>query len=213
MEQGSSGAGMRSRCSLVARALSGAAALGVLVGALGGCRILAPTEADATRQENAALKERVALLEARTSELEAKLSAKAPSADAAEIAKATPVIAGIEIDRFTGLGMADPEGKSRRVTVYVKPFDGRRRFVQAVGTLLIEARAKDGSAIATRSLSIAELREAYRSQISGTYYDAEIEVPDGRAGEVASVRAVLHDLLTGARHEATRELPTPDGRR
>ncbi|HEX8877461.1 MAG TPA: hypothetical protein VF777_11990 [Phycisphaerales bacterium] len=177
------------------------------MGTLGGCRIAAPSQADTTRQENAALKERVALLEARTSELEAKLAARAPSAEAAEIAKATPAIAGIEIDRFTGLGLADPAGKSRRVAVYVKPFDGRRRFVQAVGTLLVEARAKDGTVLASRSLSITDLREAYRSQISGTYYDAEIEVPDGRDAEVASVRAVLHDLLTGARHEATRSLP------
>lgn len=201
---------MRSRCSDALRARATAGSLAMLVaaltGTLGGCRIAAPSEADTTRAENAALKERVALLEARTSELEAKLSAKAANAEAAEVAKATPVIAGIEIDRFTGLGLADPAGKSRRVTVYVKPFDGRRRFIQAVGTLLVEARATDGTVLASRSLSIAELREAYRSQISGTYYDAEIEVPDDRAGEVASVRAVLHDLLTGARHEASRSL-------
>jgi hypothetical protein len=173
---------------------------------LSGCRIAAPTEADKTRQENAELKQRVALLEARTSELEAKLSAKAATAEAAEVAKATPVVAGIEIDRFTGFALAEPADKPRRITVYVKPFDGRRRFVQAVGTLLVEARTKGGSVIARRSLSIAELREAYRSQISGTYYAAEIEVAEGRAGEVESVRAVLHDVLTGSRHEATREL-------
>lgn len=207
MKKWSSGAGIRSRCSAVLCAPFGVAALSLVVGTLGGCRIAAPSQADTTRQENAALKERVALLEARTSELEAKLAARAPSAEAAEIAKATPAIAGIEIDRFTGLGLADPAGKSRRVAVYVKPFDGRRRFVQAVGTLLVEARAKDGTVLASRSLSITDLREAYRSQISGTYYDAEIEVPDGRDAEVASVRAVLHDLLTGARHEATRSLP------
>lgn len=174
--------------------------------ALGGCRIAAPTAADDVRRENAALKERVSQLEARTSELEAKLAAKAANAEAAEIAKATPAIAGIEIDRFTGFGLTDPAGKPRRVTVYVKPYDGRRRFVQAVGTLLVEARAKDGTAIASRSLSIADVREAYRSQVTGTYYAIEIDVPEYRVGEVASVRAVLHDLLTGARHEATREI-------
>lgn len=174
--------------------------------ALGGCRIAAPTAADDVRRENAALKERVSQLEARTSELEAKLAAKAANAEAAEIAKATPAIAGIEIDRFTGFGLTDPAGKPRRVTAYVKPYDGRRRFVQAVGTLLVEARAKDGIAIASRSLSIADVREAYRSQVTGTYYAIEIDVPENRVGEVASVRAVLHDLLTGARHKATREI-------
>lgn len=207
MEQGSSGAGIRSRCSGVLRAPLYVAALSLVVGTLGGCRIAAPSQADTTRQENAALKERVALLEARTSELEAKLAARAPSADAAEIAKATPVIAGIEIDRFTGFGGADPAGKPRRFSVYVKPFDGRRRFVQAVGTLLVEVRATDGTVIASRSLSVAEVREAYQSQVTGTYYAIEAEVPENRVGEVASVRAVLQDLLTGARHEATRELP------
>lgn len=207
MEKRSSGAGIRSRCSGALCAPLYVAALSLAVGTLGGCRIAAPSQADTTRQENAALKERVALLEARTSELEAKLAARAPSADAAEIAKATPVIAGIEIDRFTGFGAADPSGKPRRFTVYIKPYDGRRRFMQAVGTLLVEARAADGSVIASRSLSVAEVREAYRSQVTGTYYAIETEVPESRVGDVASVRAVLQDLLTGARHEATRELP------
>ncbi|MBY0112464.1 MAG: hypothetical protein K2Y21_06555 [Phycisphaerales bacterium] len=187
--------------------------MSVVLCTLGGCRIAAPSQADNTRQENAALKERVALLEARTSELEAKLAARAPSTDAAEIAKATPVIAGIEIDGFTGFGAVDPAGKPRRFTVYVKPYDGRRRFVQAVGTLLVEARAADGTVIASRSLSVAEVREAYRSQVTGTYYAIEAEVPENRVGEVANVRAVLQDLLTGARHEATRELRTDRMRR
>lgn len=197
---------MRSRCSGVFRAPIGVATLCVMLGTLGGCRIAAPSQADNTRQENAALKERVAQLEARTSELEAKLAARAPSADAAEIAKATPVIAGIEIDLFSGFGAADPAGKPRRFSVYVKPFDGRRRFVQAVGTLLIEIRAADGTVIASRSLSVAEVREAYRSQVTGTYYTIEAEVPENRVGDVVSVRAVLQDLLTGVRHEATRDL-------
>lgn len=197
---------MRSRCSAVTRALSGAAALGVLTGSLAGCRILAPTEADATRQENAALKERVAVLEAKTSELEAKLSARAANADDAEIAKATPVVAGVELDRLTGFGPADPAGKAGRLAVYVKPFDGRRRFVQAVGTLLVECRAADGSVVASRTLSVAEVREAYRSQVTGTHYEAAIEVPPERVRDVASLHVVLHDLLTGARHEATREM-------
>lgn len=173
---------------------------------LGGCRIAAPTAADDIRRENATLKERVSQLEARTSELEAKLSMKAANAEAAEIAKATPVVAGIDVDRFSGFSPANLAGGPRRLTVYVKPFDGRRRFVQAVGTLLVEARAKEGSVVATRSLSIAEVREAYRSQVTGTYYAVEAEVPENRVGDVASVRAVLQDLLTGARHEASCEI-------
>lgn len=197
---------MRSRCSGVLRAPICVAALCVVLGTLAGCRIAAPTAADDVRRENAALKERVSLLEARTSELEAKLAAKAANADAAEIAKATPAVAGIEIDWYSGFSQPDPAGKPRRFIVYVKPFDGRKRFVQAVGTLLIEARAKDGTVIASRSLSVAELREAYQSQVTGTYYAVEAEVPENRVGDVVSVRAVLHDLLTGARHEATREL-------
>ena len=223
MEKRSSRAGIRSRCSATLPALVVAAGLGgvtfALGGSLGGCRIAAPTAADDVRRENAALKDRVAQLEARTSELEAKLAANASTSDAAEIAAATPAVAGIEIDKLSGLVRFDAiEPKpseprqiepKQRVAVYVRPFDGRRRFTQAVGTLMAEVRSVNGAVIASRSLSVTELREAYRSQFSGTYYLAEIDVLPEQAAAIDSVRVVLVDMLTGARHESTKQLARP----
>lgn len=173
---------------------------------LGGCRLAAPTEADNTRRENAELRARVAALEARSAELESKLAATAADRDAADVLAATPVVAGIEIDRLSGMEPGVGGEGNRRCTVYVRPFDGRRRFTQAVGTLLIEARAADGSVIAAGSLSVPELREAYRSSLTGVYYEGTVAVPSGRAGDVVGVRAVLVDRTTGVRHEATREI-------
>ncbi|MFN9974538.1 MAG: hypothetical protein ACK58T_32070, partial [Phycisphaerae bacterium] len=56
---------------------------------------------------------------------------------------------------------------------------------------------------------VTELREAYRSQFSGTYYLAEIDVLPEQAAAIESVRVVLIDMLTGARHESTKQLIRP----
>ncbi len=176
--------------------------------ALGGCRAGRPTPADSLRQENAALRERVALLEAEGSELRSKLLQQAQAQGLSpEVTEATPTVAGIEIDSLSGVLALEPASVVRKIAVYIKPFDGRRRFTQAVGDLTVEVRdAGSGRLIATRSLSPREVREAYRSQFSGTYYVVEFSVGANEVGppRTLEMKIAFVDRTTGRTHEAIR---------
>ena len=143
-----------------------------------------------------------------------------------------PRIASIEIDMLSG-PVADsqtPAGSDgrRTVAIYVRPLDGRGRFLQATGTLNVEiARleslggAAGGTPAAGDSASSADaparvltratlqplaLREAYRSGFTGTYYVVELSVP---AADLAPpgqllLRATLEDAVGLSRHDASR---------
>lgn len=155
--------------------------------------------ADDLRAQNHSLRDELAAAEAERDELRAKLAAL--SRDTAEVAEATPRIAGIELDSLSGLS---PDGKS--FLFYVRPYDGRRRFLQAVGELTLTVE-REGSPIAgPLVLSPAQLRDAYRSGFTGTHYSAELPAPaHGLAGEL-TLRAALNDAATGLTHSATRPI-------
>lgn len=126
----------------------------------------------------------------------------------AEVAAALPRCAGVEIDRLSG-----PTPAFDAVEVYVRPFDGRRRFVQVVGRLRVRADAVPSawseSAMPPRMLGQAELgpgelREAYRSSVMGTHYAVRVPVEAGAwptEGSVA-VSVELLDALSGRVHRA-----------
>lgn len=136
---------------------------------------------------------------------------------AADAAAALPRCIEIEIGALSG--PVRPRGSTLydAVDVYVRPLDGRQRFVQAVGRLIVRAdllpAPGDSAApteLARADLGPSELREAYRSGITGTHYSIRMPISPPRElarGSVA-LSVEFHDALTGAVHSATttREL-------
>lgn len=96
---------------------------------------------DALRRRVAELERERDLLQARAAEAEGKLAETARAMGATpegQVLEALPRTAGIEIDRFTGFTDADGDGLLDSADVYIRPFDGRRRFVQVAGTVTVE---------------------------------------------------------------------------
>lgn len=189
--------------------------------------------------DNDALRRRVAELEgerdaalARATEAESKLTEAVRSADTlleGQALEALPRCAGVAIDRFSGLADADGDGRLDSVDIYVKPFDGRQRFVQVPGRLTVEATAlppspptetpKKGKpapapvaapapvVVGPKTLTPVELREAYRSSLLGTHYLVTMALPDGATlaeGSSVVIRVELLDPITGIVHKAER---------
>ncbi len=180
------------------------------------------------RDENANLRERVAGLEREREELVVRASAviqassgaanvtSASSADlASQIAQALPAVVSIEIDSLSGPSVRDPQRPT--VNVYIIPKDGRNRFTQVVGSLVVEAlwQASDPkqtpdmlntTSLGSVELSPLQVREAYRSGFGGTNYMVELPVQAADRAMLNSGRLVLRarltDLLTGKTHEA-----------
>lgn len=194
----------------------------VAMSATGGCRTRL---GGGKASEAAALSRRVDELERelreaklRGEEAEAKLTSAAKGDD--EVVRATPMLAGIEIDRLSGPTPGDRDG----FPVYVRTLDGRGRFIQAVGRLEIEvfvADASDGPAVAPvrvggASLGPLELREAYRASVMGIHYRADVVADAAFVRGTSGAELAVHDLrivarltdaLTGRVHEATTVIP------
>jgi cell division protein FtsB len=156
--------------------------------------------AAALREENAKLRDRVTRLEAQAAELTTKL-AEAQNAGNAQAALAAPALASIEIESISG---PMPRRAPTRVSVYVRPLDGRGRFMQAVGTLRVTVLA-GGSELGSVELNPEQLREAYRSGFAGTAYVADVPVPPGGLplGPI-TMRATLTDAASGRDFSAER---------
>lgn len=197
--------------------------LGLVMAALVGCRVGGggiEAENDRLRRERHDLGERLAALEADRQELLAKVHELNRTREAAlspDVLDALPRIAGIEIDALSGLLPAEPGRDADSVAVYVRTLDGRRRFTQAVGTLVVRvellppvSQSEPGRS-STLTLSPGQVREAYRSGLTGTHYTVELPlaVPASDRRGTLVVRAELADALTGAVHKAhlARELP------
>lgn len=216
-----------------------APALVALGASLGGCS----GQPKNFENDNDALRRRVAELEgerdaalARATEAEAKLGEAANAAESrldGQALEALPRCAGVTIDRFSGLVDSNDDGRPDSVDVYIKPYDGRQRFVQVPGRLTVEATilapapaapapakgSKKGSTppppapaptplvVGPRTLSPVELREAYRSSMLGTHYLATLELPQGAEapeGSSVVIRVELLDPTTGVVHRAER---------
>jgi hypothetical protein len=196
---------------------------------LGGCLSRGPrdfeNENDHLRRQVVELKDSVRSLEAERDELAVKLSeAERVRAEAmpADVLEALPRCAGIEIDRYSGLDHADESGQPDRLRIYVRPLDGRRRGIQIVGTITVEAtllsdRLGDEAAaprrLGTVTLGPAQVREAYRYDFIGLYYSVAVpldEPAESLSGTLV-VRAELLDAITGAVHRAqwTKKLGKP----
>lgn len=175
--------------------------------------------------ENDDLRRRVATLEteleaasARATEAEAKLTEFArarQSTDEGQALEALPRCAGISFGRYSGFVRPESGAVPNAIDVYIRPFDGRQRFVQVAGTLRVEAfllpeklgaEAVDsaGKRLGSVELSPEQVREAYRSSPLGTHYYVRLEIPSD-AGEPSGslvLRAELRDPIGGQVHRA-----------
>ncbi|GAB4518582.1 MAG: hypothetical protein Tsb0013_22670 [Phycisphaerales bacterium] len=181
---------------------------------------------DALRREREALLGENERLRAQLEETRAKLDEVARTmrlaegVDTQEFVDAVPRCAGLEWDRFTALVDEDDRPGPEAVQVYLKPFDGRQRFIQVVGWLTIRAdhlpdpdpadpdAQRPPELLATVTLGPKEVREAYRASPLGTHYAIRLPLMepnrplDGSVVLVASFR----DAQTGRRHRAQRTL-------
>ncbi len=185
-------------------------------------------ENDRLREENQSLKVQVETLSATNAELNAKLRelAEKPSAPMdADAFAALPRVATIEIANLTGFYPGDREKPATAIHIYLRPLDGRQRFTQAVGTISAEAflfTAEVGAAEQSnatpraqlaRRLSPIDVREAYRSGLTGTHYeiDLPLDAPLKDRNFTILVRAEFTDALTGVTHKVEKLVkpPTP----
>lgn len=196
--------------------------------ALGACAVIAScrsgpknfdNENDELRRKLTDAEARIASLEAERSELAAKLAELtrtfegAGGEPGADVIASMPRCAGISIGRLSGLADADDNGVFERVDLYVRPYDGRQRFIQIAGRMKVSATLvpAPGSAAAPRTLGTAvllpyDLREAYRSSPMGTHYTATIMIDplpaaSANAGSLVLV-AEFEDAITGQVHTA-----------
>lgn len=205
----------------IAASLAPAAAVLVLAGCTIGGTSSTGAENDRLRRENLELKQRVAAVEAERDEAKAAAAEAARAASIhSDVARFQPRVAGIEIGRFSGLTPAGSAEPAKGLVVYVEPFDGQRRFVQATGELLVSAtlfprgeKAPEVIDLGGRTLSAGELRDAYRSDLTGTYYRVEMPLRIPIQPRLGSLRfsVELRDAASGKIYSATKtiELSAP----
>ncbi|HYE63307.1 MAG TPA: hypothetical protein VD997_15050 [Phycisphaerales bacterium] len=168
--------------------------------------------------------DRLKALEGENAELRVKL-AEAQRANqapvAAEVTDALPRVTGVKISMLSGLSPVDRSQPANEVTVTFLPQDGRGRFTQAVGTTKVDAYVtpRDGGEprrIAGGEFTPTQLRNAYRSDVTGTYYlfRLPLETPIERAGGNPGVlvRLEFTDAVTGEVHKAERLLAGVEAR-
>lgn len=202
--------------------------------AMTGCRTPAKVARtnDALRLERESLKERVATLESVNAELRSKLleaqDAARASADVesfgvlpGDVLDAMPRIAGVSIVRTSGIEVTESGEAVARV--FVRPLDGRDRFIQAVAVMEVQliglhAASQSGDARPSGSASLAEqlvrpseLRNAYTEGLLGPSYRLVLPLDPATLADENSVavRVTLYDLITGASFEAERLLRVP----
>ena len=186
-------------------------------------------ENDRLREENQSLKVQVETLSATNAELNAKLRelAEKPSAPMdADALAALPRVASIEIANLTGFYPGDREKPATAIHIYLRPLDGRQRFTQAVAAeafLFTDTVAIEEQSAATprvqlsRRLSPIDVRDAYRSGLTGTHYeiDLPLDAPLKDRNLSILVRAEFTDALTGVTHKVEKLVkpPTPTKKR
>jgi hypothetical protein len=192
--------------------------IGILIASLllpaAGCRSSFVTEGDALRERIMELEESLLDAERRAAELEASLAeAHADRVDVdPEIEAATPRVTGLQLGRLSHLSDADADGVPDGAVVYLSPADGRGRFLQLTGHLTVHAVVippdRPSISLLIVRLSPAELRDAYRSSLTGTHYtiEAPFDWPADIASRTATVRVEFTDGATGRVHSAEREL-------
>lgn len=169
---------------------------------------------DALRLEREAQGERIAALESENAELRSKnseLNARLESPLSEDVLATLPRIASVSLLRASGIEA--PNGTTEALFMLTTA-DGRGRFVQAVGTVELRVvelgeQGEDAAVLGERTVTPAELRDAYASGFGGPSYLLRVPLSREPSTSVA-LRAVLRDDVTGASHEADRVVtPAP----
>lgn len=187
---------------------------------LAGCQRDFSTEADALRERVMLLEREVEVLERRNTELRAELRRMSRQRDEVpeEIHAATPHVVDLAIGRWSHGRIAGEPDDRDALRIYLNPIDGRGRFVPLVGTVRMHAAvlpddADDATTLARIEFTPDQMRDAYRSGITGTHYTltvpidwpAELDAEAARA-EPVIVRVVYIDGHTGERFSAERSI-------
>jgi len=198
-----------------------AALCGVTTIGCSSARVMVPSDNDGLRREVQALREQVSALQAQRAELQQQLAAATkPIAEAgsvdAQVAEATPQLVSLSVEsgsHYLSSGSASGHSTCEAV-IYIKPADGRGRFMQIVG----RARASafqlhaDGRVVSlgTAQWDPIEVRDAWRDGIFGAHYTLRLPLAaEGwscGAGPV-TVRVEFISQPDGRTLSGQRELP------
>ncbi len=151
------------------------------------------------RAENAELQKKVETLTQERAELQAKIGTTKEAArtlTTQEMA-ALPRCSSISIDSLSGIAP-----RTGQLDFYVKTIDGKHQFVQVVGNMSLRI-VKGTELVLEKKLNPIELRDAFRSNFSGTYYliNAGERLPADVQGATFEVK--FEDALTGTSHAAS----------
>lgn len=172
-------------------------------------------ENDRLRREVMGLQGQVSRLEGETDELKTKLAtvAKARGLPPGVIAS-LPVVTHVELGSYSNI--IPPMGAAAAVRAEFSPKDGRDRFVQCVGEVRIEALLLsevgkgEPKRIGMVTLDAPALRDAYRSGVLGTYYEAivplEPGVSDAAREDAVLLRLEFMDGTNDQIHKAERTI-------
>lgn len=178
------------------------------------------TEGDTLRARVVELETEVEQLKRREAELLAELrrvrqaQSRAEEFADSDVSEFVPHVVDISIGRLSHVRDTDGDGVVDLLRLYIHPVDGRGRFMQMVGQLQVNAvlvpDAADPVSVGRASLSPGELRDAYRSGITGTHYAVQVpldlsQAPSGELEEV-TVRVTYIDGITGERCTADRSI-------
>jgi len=203
------------RAILFVAAIHGTAVVGC-----SSARVMMPTDNDGLRREVQGLREQVSALEAQRNELQQQLAAATKPVEAgsvdAQVAEATPQLVSLTLEagshylsKGTGSGSSTCEA-----IVYLKPADGRGRFLQIVGSARASAFQlhADGRVVSlgTARWNPIEVRDAWRDGILGAHYTLRLPLAAegwNCGGVPVTVRVEFISQPDGRTLSAQRELP------
>lgn len=188
------------------RAIVGILLITCLAGCSSGKRIAKAN--DELRLERESQREKIAVLEGENAELKSKVTElnnrlESPVPD--DVLSALPRVAKIAIGRASSIEI---DGEATDAVFLISTADGKGRFVQCVATveLRVVEIGEQGSQprlLGERVVTPEELRESYAPGFGGASY--LLRVPLNRKPETnVTLRAQLHDAVTGASFEADR---------
>ncbi len=187
---------------------------------LGGCQANAKVSPENARLrlEAVELRNKINDLERRNRELEVQLKqASASTGVSDEVLANTPQLTEIVISSLSFANDKAKTGRPNGITIYLDPQDGLGRFMQLAGSVAATVVLLPGGAepitIGRLEMSPSQVRDAYRSGITGTHYTIEIpiQLPEpgtpGAEEKQALVTLAVTDGHTGQRFSAQRTIP------
>jgi len=161
-----------------------------------------------------ALEEKLRLAAAQTEHLQQRLAQTQPAVSA-DVQALMPTPVELRLDHYSGVVASNDGGTPDLLRLYVKPRDGKGRFVPLVGTLGIQAVLlqphQQPTLVLERFVDPQQLDAAYRSTWMGTHYTLEIPLPAGslpKSGDL-TVKLFFTDAATGTQITHQQPLQVP----